>query len=166
VDAAPKSLEELAHTRRYCQWVKTHVARLAPDPPKFECVVDQLTHLGFYVDHANLHYASFLFASDLRVDFETMPNLSTGNDGDDLSALAAAVAATGDRALVADLTTADVASLGLTVVRAVVPGYQPLHMGFHLRATGGRRLYEVPRRLGYEGIEFGGPDNGAPHPYP
>ena len=33
-DAARKSLDERAHTRRYSQWVKTHVPRLVPDPPE------------------------------------------------------------------------------------------------------------------------------------
>ena len=165
-EAARKSLEELAHTRRYCQWVKTYAPRLVPDPPAFDCVVDQMTHLGFYVDHANLHYASFLFASDRRIDFDSLQNQATGNDDEDLDRLVSAIAATGERALIADLTSADVAGLGLSVVRAVVPGYQPLHMGFQLRSRGGRRLYEVPQRLGHPGIGVGEMDNAAPHPYP
>lgn len=165
-EAARKSLEELAHTRRYCQWVKTYAPRLVPDPPAFDCVVDQMTHLGFYVDHGNLHYASFLYASDRRVDFDSLRNLATGDDVADLNVVVAAIAGTGERPLVADLTSSDVASLGLTVVRAIVPGYQPLHMGFQLRSRGGRRLYDVPQRLGHRGIQPGEPDNAAPHPYP
>lgn len=165
-DAARKSLEELAHTRRYCQWVKSYAQPLVPDPPAFDCVVDQMTHLGFYVDHANLHYASFLFESDRRIDFEFLEDKASGDDDEDLSRLVSAIVATGERALVADLTSSDIASLGLTVVRAVVPGYQPLHMGFHLRSRGGRRLYEVPQRLGHLGIPAGKMDNATPHPYP
>lgn len=165
-EAARKSLEELAHSRRYCQWVKSYVPRLKPDPPAFDCVVDQMTHLGFYVDHGNLHYASFLFASDRRVDFGSMANGATGDDGEDLKQLVSRIAATGERALIVDLTSTDVASLGLTVVRALIPGYQPLHMGFKLRSRGGRRLYEVPQRLGYPGIGAGEMDTAAPHPYP
>lgn len=165
-EAARKSLEELAHTRRYCQWVKTHAARLVPDPPAFECVVDQMTHLGFYVDQHNLHYASFLFASDRGIDFEVLHNRASGDEAADLDALVSAIAATGERPLIADLTSSDVASLGISVVRAIVPGYQPLHMGFQLRSRGGRRLYDVPQRLGHRGIRRGEADNPAPHPYP
>jgi ribosomal protein S12 methylthiotransferase accessory factor len=37
--------------------------------------------------------------------------------------------------------------LGLRTVRVIVPGFQPLHFG-HEPRLGGRRLYELPRRLG------------------
>lgn len=166
VEAARKALEELAHTRRYCQWVKTNLPRLVVDAPGYDVVVDQLTHLGFYVDHANLHLADFLFAGTKRVDFDALPGGPAADDADELAHLVSKIAATGEKVLVSDLTTDDVASLGLSVVRAMVPGYQPLHMGFGLRARGGRRLYEVPQRLGHRGISPGAPDNPAPHPYP
>jgi ribosomal protein S12 methylthiotransferase accessory factor len=68
--------------------------------------------------------------------------------------------------LLADVTTPDVRDLGLSVVRAVVPGSHPLFMGHALRARGGRRLWEVPQRLGHRGISPATGDNPAPHPYP
>jgi ribosomal protein S12 methylthiotransferase accessory factor len=46
-----------------------------------------------------------------------------------------------------DLTSPDLAELGLWAVRVIVPGFQPLHFGREPR-LGGRRLYELPRRLG------------------
>ena len=50
-------------------------------------------------------------------------------------------------------------------LRVVVPGYQPLYRGHRLRALGGSRLYEVPRKLGYRGIARGQGGNPAPHPF-
>ena len=76
------------------------------------------------------------------------------------------IAATGHRPLLCELTTPDVAELGLTVVRAVVPGYHPLVCGHRHRALGGRRLWEVPQRLGHPGISAQRNDNPLPHPYP
>jgi ribosomal protein S12 methylthiotransferase accessory factor len=166
VEAARKSLEELAHTRRYCQWVKSHVPRIRPDPPRFESVTDQLTHLNFFVDHENRHYADFLTGSRQRIDFDEIANHSVDDQEKNLNSIVRRIHDTGDRALIADLTTPDVGDLGLRVVRAIVPGYQPLHMGFQLRARGGQRLYRVPQLLGYRGIHENELDNAAPHPYP
>jgi len=64
------------------------------------------------------------------------------------------------------LTTEDIGSLGLEVVRAVVPGYHPLVVGHRIRALGGRRLWEVPQRLGFRGITKESGDYPFPHPYP
>ena len=84
----------------------------------------------------------------------------------DLESLARRVAALGHRILLADLTTEDVRQLGLCVVRVVIPGFHPLFMGHRFRALGGRRLWEVPQRLGYKGITPETGDNPAPHPFP
>jgi ribosomal protein S12 methylthiotransferase accessory factor len=156
--AVRKSLEELAHTRRYSQQVKSRLPRLAPDAT-FENVVDQMDHLNFWCDHDHAGLAEFLLRSSARVDFDELPNLSTGNADEDLAALAGRVRAVGHRVLLCDLTTPDVATLGFSVVRAVIPGFHPLFMGFRIRALGGRRLREAARTLGT-------PDNGLPHPYP
>jgi ribosomal protein S12 methylthiotransferase accessory factor len=61
--AVRSSLEELAHTRRYMQQITDRMPRLVPDPPAHENVVDQLTHLNFWCDHANAGLADFLWAS-------------------------------------------------------------------------------------------------------
>jgi ribosomal protein S12 methylthiotransferase accessory factor len=140
--------------------------RLIPDPPDHDNVVDQVSHLNFYVDHDNWHHAQFLFSSRKRVDFEEILNLSSGMPEKDVDILTERLTAVGERVLLVDLTTPDVEEAGLKVVRAVVPGFQPLHMGFRLRSLGGRRLREVPQRLGYEGIAADEADNPAPHPYP
>jgi ribosomal protein S12 methylthiotransferase accessory factor len=76
------------------------------------------------------------------------------------------VSSVGERGLRSDLTSSDVGNLGLAVVRAVIPGFHPLHMGFKTRALGGQRLWSVPQRLGYPGISLESGDNPAPHPYP
>ena len=46
----------------------------------------------------------------------------------------------GYRVLLVDVTTSDARELGFSVVRAIVPGFHPLALGFAYRARGGRRL--------------------------
>ena len=163
--AARKSLEELAHTRRLAQQLTTELPPLAATPD-YENVVDQDCHVRLYCDQANVALTDFLFASDERIDFRGIGNLATGDPWRDLEILIEKVRAVNHRVLLADLTTEDVEDLGLTVVRAVIPGFHPLFMKHSLRALGGARLYEVPQKLGYERITRESGDNPAPHPYP
>ena len=51
-EAARKSLEELAHTRMYSQQIKSRMPRLETDP-EYSNVIDQISHLNFWCDHAN-----------------------------------------------------------------------------------------------------------------
>lgn len=50
--------------------------------------------------------------------------------------------------IVKDLTTVDIDDVGFKVVRAVVPGMQPLDINFARRYLGGKRLYGVPCQMG------------------
>ena len=165
-EAARKSLEELAHTRRYCQFVSSHLPPHVADPPDYRSVVDQLTHLSLYVDHENARLAEFLWAGEERRSFDEIGAVAGDSAATQLRAVAERIDDVGERLLVTDLTSADMASLGLSVVRAIVPGFQPLHMGHRLRSLGGRRLWSVPQRLGYAGVSPESGDNPAPHPYP
>jgi len=165
-EAVRKSLEELAHTRRYSQQINLLLPRLVVDAPAHENVLGQISHLNFWCDHRNMHYADFLFASKKRLDFEELPNLSTGNARADLAVVARAVEATGHRVLLVDVTTSDVRELGFSVVRAILPGFHPLALGFSYRARGGQRLYKVPQKLGHKGITRESGENPIPHPYP
>ena len=162
--AIQKSLEELAHTRRYSQQVKSRMPRMPADD--YRQVTSQVDHLNFWCDHANAPLGEFLLRSSNRVDFDDLPNLATGRPPQDVDVLVERIAQTGHRVLLVDLTTPDVAELGFSVVRAVVPGFHPLFMGFSLRALGGRRLAEVPQRIGRAGCSLENGDHGLPHPYP
>jgi ribosomal protein S12 methylthiotransferase accessory factor len=160
--AARSALEELAHTRRYSQQIHSYTGRLELGPPDYREVVDQLDHLNIYCDHGNRDLVRFLFASDRRIAFDEIDTY----DGDDaLTTTVSELQRIGTEPLLVDLTTSDVDELGLAVVRAIVPSFHPLFMGHRIRSLGGRRLWEVPQRLGYAGVTDGA-DNPAPHPYP
>jgi ribosomal protein S12 methylthiotransferase accessory factor len=165
-EAVRKSLEELAHTRRYTQQINLRLPRLIVDAPNHENVTGQIGHLNFWCDHQNVPHAGFLFASKKRLEFDQLPSLATGDARRDLQTIARAVERTGHRALLVDVTTPDVRELGFAVMRAIIPGYHPLALGFAYRSRGGRRLYEVPQKLGHKGITREAGENPLPHPYP
>jgi ribosomal protein S12 methylthiotransferase accessory factor len=158
------ALEELAHTGRYCQEIVRELPRLAADPSR--AVVDPESHLNYWCDHENADGIEVLFAASTEIAYNELDKATTGSAAGDLRELCVRIAATGHRPLLCDLTTPDVADLGLAVVRAVVPGYHPLVIGHRYRALGGRRLWEVPQRLGHSGISPQDGDNPLPHPYP
>jgi ribosomal protein S12 methylthiotransferase accessory factor len=163
--AARKALEELAHTARYSQQIKRKMPRVVPDPDHGN-IGSQADHLNFWCDEANARLADFVFSSRERVEFDELENLSTGRPEEDLATLLDMMSGAGHQVLMSDLTSPDVRELGLSVVRVIVPGLHPLFMGHRIRALGGRRLWEVPAQLGYEGISRETGDNPSPHPYP
>lgn len=165
--ALMKSLEELAHTRTFARQLLEYTPPVEVDVAGgHREVVDQKTHLRFYCPQEAKAFVEFTWSSQEIREFADVVDRSQADPSLELSALVEELAGAGHDVVVVDLTTPDIASLGLSVVRAVVPGLHPLFMGHRNRALGGHRLYEVPQRLGHAGIEPGGQDNPYPHPFP
>ena len=138
-DAVRKSLEELAHTRRLAQSLKSSEPSIEANPG-FEAVSNQDAHLRFYGDQAHGRFANFIFSSEKRVAFQDIPSPFTGEPNIDLNILVNQIRFVNHKVLLADLTTSDVGDLGLSVVRSVIPGFHPLQMGHSTRALCRSRL--------------------------
>lgn len=164
-EAVRKSLEELAHSYRFCRLLKSWRSTFVPTR-KFANVIGRDSHVALHCDHANTHLSQFIFASSERISFSKIPNKATGDLKQDLTTVVKQIAKVNHRVLLADVTTADVQSLGLSVMRALVPGFHPLMIGHRFRAQGGRRLWEIPQKLGYPGLTKKFDDNPVPHPLP
>jgi ribosomal protein S12 methylthiotransferase accessory factor len=85
---------------------------------------------------------------------------------DDIDHCVQLLADNGLEVIAIDLTTPDVEGLGFKVVKVLIPGMQPIDFGpqWHL---GGKRLYEAPARMGYEGTAREPWHlNLFPHPFP
>ncbi|HEX8167899.1 MAG TPA: YcaO-like family protein [Beijerinckiaceae bacterium] len=79
----------------------------------------------------------------------------------------AALERAGLGAVAVDVTTPDINETGFKVVRAVVPGLQPLDNNHNTRYLGGRRLKEVPVTLGLRDRPLSSRElNPYPHPFP
>lgn len=162
--AAADALADLAETRRMTR----HVQRTRPPPSPandWEDVIDADDHLSFAAAHENTERIAFMLASEDRRHLAERESTASGSVTGDLDTAIGRVALTGARVLSANLTSADLAGLGLAVCRVVIPGYQPLNAGHALRPLGGDRLYEVPQKLGYRGIARGSAGNPSPHPF-
>lgn len=162
-DAIRSSLEELPHTERFMHQLMTSSPLLSGDPTLV--VAGQNDHLLYWANRDNRGFADFIFASD------TIQNLQDIEvpQRDDVAALdwmAASIANVGATPILRDVTSSDLNSLGISVVRSIIPEFHPLRFGHKYRTLGGERLWSVPQQLGYPGITKESGDNPAPHPYP
>lgn len=169
--AARKAIEELAHTRRFAAQVMDYLPPVPVDVAGGHPAVDgQRAHLRFYCPQDARPPAAFAWASDTWVDLAAVATCHPDGRGtpaaahvpDVLAALVCEVAATGSDVIACDLTTPDVAELGLSVVRVVVPGFHPLQMGHANRCLGGTRLSTAAGG----GTWSAARDNPYPHPFP
>ena len=122
-------------------------------------------HAAYFTRADHLHEFDFLGSQSPSVRLEDLENRSTASTEGDLSLIVAALQAIGSRAVFADLTTPDLQDFPIRVVRALATGLQPIAFGHDLQRLGGRRLYELPAKLGLDTAARASADlNPCPHP--
>lgn len=162
--AVLKSLEETAHTRF---WIKGMMRQRPDYKPKddFSDITD-LSHHPFLYGHLEMLPRLKFFMNHTSVEkLDGIPNMATGSILKNIQKCVEMIAKRGLEVIVVDVTTPDIKEVGFSVVRVLIPGVQPLDVEFKYRFLGGKRLYEVPRFLGYPGKSEGELYN-YPHPFP
>jgi ribosomal protein S12 methylthiotransferase accessory factor len=147
-EAITKTLIEAAQGRPYVRY-------LLENDQEFDCGID-FCNVRSFNDHARLYSSKpelidhLLFVKQGRErDIYEIENISTGSIVQDIGLCVRKLADKGLDVIVVDVTTKDVASVGFRVVRVMIPGLQPLHGDHNFRFLGGKRLYQVPRSLGF-----------------
>ena len=125
-----------------------------------------MDHSALFSMRSMLSHLDFLFSSSSdTIDLRDLPDFSTGNIRGDFTMCVDALADLGSSVLAVEVTTPDITSLGLSVVRTIVTGLQPLHFGYGEERLGGRRLFQLPVKLGYSSSHLTENDiNRCPHP--
>ncbi len=160
--AAIKALVEAAQTR---EWAR--VMGHEPEPRVIEAdyanVTDFEDHVFLY-GHGDMGESMrFLLDAPSVVTVDELPR---AEDEKELPAALERVHAAGWEVLGVNLTTIDVEQCGYHVAKMIVPCARQLEGDHSHRLLGGRRLYEVPRTLGYEPAVRFETLNPDPHPYP
>lgn len=165
-EAALKSLEELAMTRLYAkQLTRAHPTFKHSQDYRDITELDQ--HVLLYTQPDMLPTVTFLTSPATKRYLQDIPNHSNADIAEDIRFCLQQLHMHGLEAIVVDLTSPDIAAIGLHVVRILVPGMQPLNADHRMRYLGGRRLYEVPRVLGYTNCDTTEAQlNPYPHPFP
>lgn len=153
-----------------CQVHPGEVRRYKEVPPaqrlrSYEDVRTLEDHSAFLTVPERIGECSFLLDNGRVQPIEELPNRSQGSAAADLQTCVDALSRAGCRVLYADLTTPDMTDYGLSVVRAIATGLQPIHFGHGEDRLGGRRLFEVPQTMGHAAGLRGESDlNPCPHP--
>jgi ribosomal protein S12 methylthiotransferase accessory factor len=120
-------------------------------------------HIRYYADERRASAAAFIDASAARTPVGAIHPLGE----DKIASLCARVAAAGSSAYAVDVTSPDVAELGLVVTKVVAPELCALDSAHGARFLGGRRLYETAAALGLRAAPLAEADvNPYPHPFP
>jgi ribosomal protein S12 methylthiotransferase accessory factor len=138
--------------------------------PDFSTLTTFDYHFLTYLKRPDLVPEAFGFYDECedRVALSHLPDHSTGRVLGDIEHCVTCLRRAGYEVIVADVTTPDIAEVGLSVVRVIVPGLVPLH-SHHLRPfLGVRRIFEAPFRLEWNrrGWTAESGLNPFPHPFP
>jgi ribosomal protein S12 methylthiotransferase accessory factor len=122
---------------------KARVAELVADPGRVATMED---HSLLYADPSLLGAFDFLAGDDASWVDVAEPKLS--NDAA-LDLVIDHFAAVNQDVVYVNLTSRDVEPLGFSTARAILPSFQPIWFGHREPRLGGRRLFELPHRLGF-----------------
>ncbi|HEX2094199.1 MAG TPA: TOMM precursor leader peptide-binding protein [Longimicrobiaceae bacterium] len=166
MEAVQKAILEATQARVTCRWEEAAGSgrRYADD---FRDVVEFSDHARIYTHPEMRPHAEFLWSSDREVSLEDVPWLASGDVSRDLGSCVEMLRAVGLEVIAVDITSEDVRSAGYRVVRVVVPGMQSLAARHDSPRLGGRRLREVPVRMGLRARPLEEEEmNRSVHPFP
>jgi ribosomal protein S12 methylthiotransferase accessory factor len=133
----------------------------------YEDVREVMDHSALFSMRHMLRELEFLLAPDpmVEVRLEELPDHSTGSVDTDVQFCVDALADVRSKVLYVDVTTPDVAPLGLRTVRTIATRLQPIHFGHGEERMGGSRIFELPTKLGFSPRPLTEADmNRCPHP--
>lgn len=173
--AIQKSIEEVTSTFLLCESLvkgneDPYVKFLNPENWDRE-VRERNDHIIFWACHSIFNkfgsQLDFMFNSSKFIDRESLIKKSKNFKSNRLafSYIVDFLAQTGYETILVDITASDIKSLGFMVLKAVIPGYLPLHLGHRLSYTRPQRLIEIARsvyKINLEELTL----NNLPHPFP
>jgi ribosomal protein S12 methylthiotransferase accessory factor len=137
------------------------LAELVADPSRVSGLED---HDLLYADPASARTGLAHLRNAPREPWDAAAGVAE-DDGHALELLVESLHRVAGDVLYVDVTTPDVADLGVRVACGIVPGFQPIHFGAHEMRLGGNRLYTFPASLGLRPGRVGRDElNLAPHP--
>jgi ribosomal protein S12 methylthiotransferase accessory factor len=155
-----------------CQVRPAEVRRYRENPPakrlkRYQDVKTPEDHSAYLTVPERLGEFAFLLENGCNQSISDLPDYSTGNLKSDLGRCVEILREAGCRVGYADVTTPDLAGYRIRVVRTLASGLQPIHFGYAEERLGGRRLFELPKRLGFAPNVLTEADlNPCPHPFP
>jgi ribosomal protein S12 methylthiotransferase accessory factor len=133
----------------------------------FADVVSFRDHIALYTRPTIAAAAGFLTASTVRRPVADVERLPGSTPLAQIRAVCRRLAAQDVSAYGVDVTSTDIAAAGLAVAKVLAPELCALDVRHDARFLGGRRLYELPHRLGLSQRDLTWDEiNPYPHPFP
>jgi ribosomal protein S12 methylthiotransferase accessory factor len=141
-EAAEKAIRDMTAMRLASR------GHLSPNrsPDDFRTVMDGMVYMA---EASQQEGFDFLLNGTRKIGLDEMSKLSSPTPEGQMRELLGRLAEKKMRAFAVDLTTDEASTVGLKVVKVVIPGLQPLAFDARARYLGHSRLYELPRQLGY-----------------
>jgi ribosomal protein S12 methylthiotransferase accessory factor len=164
-----KCLREIGQGVSYFRFLRNQLRDWEP-APDFSDLTTFDQHCTLYVKRPELVAPAMAFTEEVteEVALSEIPDRSTGRVRADIERCIEMLRGIGKEVIVVDVTTPDIEDVGLKVVRVMVPGLVPMHGNHNYPYLGVKRLYEIPRKMGWE--KSGGDSeaglNPWPHPFP
>ena len=137
----------------------------AKDLARHRDVRDLPGHSAYFTLLEHLEELAFLTRTSAEIAIEEIPNLSQGEDAANLALCVEAMRRIGCEVAFTEVTTPDLDTFPIRAFRVIATELQPIHFGYGLERMGGRRIFEVPRKLGLARADATeGSFNRCPHP--
>ncbi len=141
--AVTKVMHESASSRIALQLSRTI-------PESWDDFIDVFHGAVYMGRRERLSAYEFLLSSPHRRRLSEMPAIGAGAARQDLAGLIQRFRERKMEALAVDLTTDEAMRAGMRVVKVIIPALQPLSFSYRARYLAHPRLYEAPRRMGYQ----------------
>ena len=154
-----KSLEELCHTQTFAYSTLIGDELRTIQNLKKQDAVDLHKHFFYYSTGRNSHCIDFISTTDEHVYLSKLSGAACKSDTNKFESIVDIFRRNGNLVYLVDITKPEIRDIGLTVVKAVVPGYIDLDINHNFRQTNNARLREYQEMHGAE-------LNDNPHPFP
>ena len=160
-------LKAVAESYGVYRWLRQQTATSASSPVDPDTIESFDAHMLFYASEENAALAAFLDASAERRDVAEIAPLEGATPAAQIDAILGRLARRGLSAYAVDVTSPDVAELGLSVARVIAPELCALDASHRARFLGGRRLTTGAFEAGVLPTPLDVADlNPLPHPFP
>jgi ribosomal protein S12 methylthiotransferase accessory factor len=160
-------LKAVAESYGVYRWLRQQTATGASGPVDPDSIESFDAHMLFYASEDNAALAGFLDASEHRRPLAEVAPLEGETPGAQIDAVVARLARRGVSAYAVDVTSPDVAELGLSVARVITPELCALDVSHRARFLGGERLTTAAHEAGLLAAPLDVEDlNPLPHPFP
>ncbi len=163
-EAIKKTIQEIAQTIPYFRYILAKNKEWCPSD-NFNEIIDFEQHSMFYVKRKDLQHVFDPWLEARPTFFVDINQTSIRNVKEEIKHITNILKKHSYNVLLKDLTTSDAIQSGMFCVRIIVPQLLQMTGAYQYYPLGGKRLYEVPLKMGYQANDFEHL-NKYPHPFP